>query len=245
MAMSIKQQSSGRTFALVTCAILAAGGRSASGSIIFTPNSANCGTSSSGGSTGGLDTSPIDMFDGVQGIKIFGNCSAFFSSEDIEFGPQPSLDFELPPQNIFAAVSGLSGGSDTFLHDFIHISWNFSSASDLFGDINWTVWIEINGLPEIFGGTAEPGVDVIGEADISVPQGAALLNWAAGIGLQEDGIANSDSLFALLVPHSSLDIAVGPATAPIAPEPATFFVTGSALVLSYVGRKLWPKKPVS
>jgi len=204
-------------------------------SIVLTADSAACGTSSPGGAFGRVSTSPLPEGNGVQGIQINGNCTALFSTFDVGSGAQPQVDFDLSPQDLFTLISGSSGGADTFLSDSIHVAWNFNPTSDMFAIINWTVWVEINGLPQIFSGSTDPGLDVTGEADISVPQGATLVNWTTGIGIQQDGIANSDSFLSLFIPQHSLDIGVSQIP-PTVPEPSTL------LMLSIAFAVIWPAK---
>jgi hypothetical protein len=186
------------------------------GDVIFSPGLPRCGGSTPGGAGGDIGTQALSAVDGVQSFEIAGTCSALFSSSDVGSGSQPAVDFDLPQQDVYVYASGTSGGTDSFQTDSIHMIWSFTPESDLFGDINWTIWVEINGLPQIFSGTTEPGVEVYGFADLSVPQGDILTSWTAGLGIEEDGIASSDSNLSFEVPPSTFEI---PESTLATPEP--------------------------
>src|ERR1017187_6878239 len=149
---------------------------SARGDILMSADTSSCGPSS-GALSGTVQTLPFSSSNGVVGITLNGNCSTFIPAFSSGGG------FELS-----AVMSGGTGGVSTFPSDSIPIAWSFTPNSDVFAEIDWTVWVTINGLEQDFGGAAFPGDLVTGNGAVSVPQGGTLDNWRAGIGLDRKSV---------------------------------------------------------
>ena len=189
-----------------------------SASPVFTAASANCGSGSSNGYSGTVQTTPLLASNDVQGISLSGGCTAFFATGEIGSG-----------YDLFASMSGGSGGPDLFPADSIHIAWDFTPDSDDFASVDWLVWVTINGSVSQFGGTADPGFAVTGEGDVSVPQGGTLDSWEAGVAFSQADRINSDTNLFLTIPSQSLDIGVQVNTVP-EPEFALPMLAGLGLL---------------
>lgn len=186
-------------------------------SVLMSAETVTCGSSSPAGVSGVVQTEVLPEFDGVRGRRLYGGCSAAFP-----FGESTVPEIA----DLYALMGGGSGGGDVFPSDTILLRWRFTPDSWLFSEIEWFVWVNINGVQQQFGGTEFPGFEVSGEGQVSVPQGGTLTSWAAGIGLIQSGIADSDGTLYLDIPANSLDVAATPV-----PEPRTFALLAMAFVL--------------
>jgi len=204
------------------------------GPIFYPASSAGCNSGSPDGFSGVAQTTSFAAINGIQGISLSGDCSAFFSAGTIGDG-----------SDLFAFMSGGSGGSDAFETDSIHITWNFTPGSDVFGGVDWLVWLTVNGSTTQFGGTVDPGLPVIGEGDVSIPQGNTLDSWEAGIAFSQNDRLDFDTNLSLTIPAQSLDI--GSPMSDV-PEPVPAFVVLLAFTLLECGyflrygRQPWVKQ---
>ena len=187
--------------------------------VVFAPTASDCGSGSPNGFSGATQTANLATFGGVRGTSLTGNCSAFFPASSGNGG----LD-------LYASMSGGSEGSDIFSADSMRVAWLFTPDSDVFADIDWMVWVTINGLRSEFGGTALPGDQISGEGDVSVPLGGTLDSWEAGVGFSQAARIDVDSNLSLDLPTGSLDL-----NAPLTPVPEPAGVWLLATMLAFIG----------